>query len=144
MGFTPDTDICDSTVIIELDKDATITNGQVEFSLSINGNETYDTVDLDGEEMQASMEFTVGDLEHMGAGEIDAMLSAMCKFNPELMSSRLFCSAPTDTDAIKVLMTRMDELGSQLNGALIELAAIRRAAKMLTVVDPEQDQPSNK
>jgi len=142
--FTPDENISPCFTIITIEKTGQITSGEVEYHIDIGGDTSYGGVDLSGEEFDVSIDLDVEDFADLCYADIDSVLSALVKYHPEHMSKRLFASAPTDADAIKALMERMDELGAELNKATIELAAIRRAAKMLTVAVPEAGQPANK
>lgn len=144
MGFTPDTNISDFTTILHLEKTGTLSSCDIEYTIDIGGETMDGSVDLSSDDFEVCVDLDVGDLEHLDVDEVDTILSALCKFHPELMGSRIFGCVPTDTDAIKALMARMDELGAELNKATIELGAIRRAAKMLTVAAPEAEQPCNK
>lgn len=142
MGFTPDTNISDFTTILHLEKTGTLSSCDIEYTIDIGGETMDGSVDLSSDDFEVCVDLDVGDLEHLDVDEVDTILSALCKFHPELMGSRIFGCVPTDTDAIKALMARMDELGEKLNDATVELAAIRRTAKMLAT--PEQPQPCNK
>ena len=137
--FVPNLHLNGFTTIFELEKCTTVTDIEIEFSVG----EEYGSVSVDTDDCEVSVEIDVSDFDNLSHEVVDTILSALVKYYPEHMSKRLFASAPTDADAIKALMERMDNLGQELNEATIELAAIRRAAKMLTVA-PAAEQPACK
>tara|TARA_R100000458_G_C8126890_1_gene143468 strand:- start:55 stop:492 length:438 start_codon:yes stop_codon:yes gene_type:complete len=142
--FTPNKNISDSLTIITIEKTGAITSGEIEYTIEIGGDSSYGGVDLDGEEFDVAVDLNVGDFADFCYADIDNVLSALVKHHPEHMSKRLFASAPTDADAIKALMERLDELDGKHAVMGAELGAIRRAAGMLTVATPTAEQPVNK
>jgi hypothetical protein len=142
--YTPNPDINPLLTIHTLEKSGRVMSAEIEYTVDIGGESSYGSVSLDDEEFDVQVDFDVSDVEDLTTADIDNLIDALVKYHPEHMSRRLVLSGPTDADAIKALMERMDELGAELNKSTIELAAIRRAAKMLTVAEPGSEQPANK
>ncbi len=142
--FTPDKDISDSFTITTLEKTVPVECGDVDVYIDVCGNNETFSVDQGELDLEVSMDFDVEDLEYLDEEQVDALLSGLVKYHPELMGSRIFGCVPTDTDAIKALMERLDEINGKHAVIGAELGAIRRAAGMLTVATPADEQPVNK
>ena len=142
--FTPDTEINDYITIHTIEKTGSVTSAEIEYSIDIGGDTNYGSVDLCDEEFEVQVTFDVSDVEELSIEGIDNLLSALVKYHPEHMSKRLFASAPTDADAIKTLMERLDEINGKHAVIGAELGAIRRAGGMLTVAGPDTNSIQNK
>ena len=142
--FTPDKDISGSFTITTLEKTVPVECGDVDVYIDVCGNNETFSVDQGELDLEVSMDFDVEDLEYLDEEQVDALLSGLVKYHPELMGSRIFGCVPTDTDAIKALMERLDEINGKHAVIGAELGAIRRAAGMLTVATPADEQPVNK
>ena len=143
-GFTPNKDISDSHTIITLEKNVSVECGDVDVYIDVCGNNETFSVDQGELDLDVSMDFDVEDLEYFNEEQVDALLSGLVKYHPELMGSRIFGCVPTDTDAIKALMERLDEINGKHAVIGAELGAIRRAAGMLTVAGPDMSRIVNK
>jgi hypothetical protein len=142
--FTPNKDISDSYTIITLEKNVSVELNDVDVYIDVCGESETFSVSPGEEDLDVSMDLDVEDLEYFNEEQIDALLSGLVKYHPELMGSRIFGCVPTDTDAIKALMERLDEINGKHAVIGAELGAIRRAAGMLTVAAPADEQPVNK
>lgn len=143
-GFTPNKDISDCHTITTLEKTIPVECEDVEIYIDVCGNNESFSVDQGEQDLEVSMDFDVADLEYLEEEHIDALLSGLVKYHPELMGSRIFGCVPTDTDAIKALMERLDEINGKHAVIGAELGAIRRAAGMLTVAGPDMSRIVNK
>ena len=137
--FTPNIEINPLVSITTIDREITVHDVDIEYSI---GDE-YGSVSIDIDDYPVSFDLDVEHFEDLTPEDVDNVLSALVKYHPEHMSKRLFASTPTDADAIKSLMERMDELAHTVNCAPIELEAIRRAAGMLAGA-PTTEQTANK
>jgi hypothetical protein len=143
-GFTPNKDISDCHTIITLEKTIPVECGDIDIYIDVCGNNESFSVDQGEQDLDVSMDFDVADLEYLEDKDVDALLSGLVKHHPELMGSRIFGCVPTDTDAIKALMERLDEINGKHAVIGAELGAIRRAAGMLTVAGPDMSRIVNK
>ena len=140
MSFTPNIEINPLVSITTIDKEITVHDVDIEYSI---GDE-YGSVSIDIDDYSVSFDIDVEHFEDLTPEDVDNVLSALVKYHPEHMSKRLFASAPTDADAIKALMERLDEINGKHAVIGAELGAIRRAAGMLTVATPSDAQAVNK
>tara|TARA_R100000353_G_scaffold146037_2_gene104816 strand:+ start:533 stop:973 length:441 start_codon:yes stop_codon:yes gene_type:complete len=143
--YTPNPEINDYITILSIEKTGQITSGEVEYHIDIGGDANYGSVDLCDEEFEVRADFDVADVADMSTEDIDNLFDALFKYHPELMSQRTGLTGPTnDAQAIKILMERLDEINAKHAAIGAELAAIRRAAGMLTVATPADEHPVNK
>ena len=142
MGFTPNIEIAEKTTLLSIEKRVSVQPDEIDVYVEVGNTSETMSVEPGEQELDVEMFLEVDDLDLLDLTVVDQILSALCKYYPEHMKERMGPSTQANTDAIKALMARMDELGGKLNDATVELAAIRRTAQILGA--PEQPQPCNK